>query len=130
MSFDPTKPADHANIVAAELRNQFNALQAQIVALQQQFAPLVPALSRDAGGHWTLTYAGTKPDYWQIWVRYEGSAAWSNNGELRANAFPALDDTISPGGVWWQVKVCGQDGNDNPCTPFSNVISFGNVPVI
>jgi hypothetical protein len=130
MSFDPTKPADHANIVAAELRNQFNALQAQIVALQQQFAPLVPVLSRDAGGHWTLTYAGIMPDYWQIWVRYEGRTAWSNNGELRSDSFPAPDDTISPGGAWWQVKVCGQDGNDNPCTPFSNVISFGHVPEI
>jgi hypothetical protein len=36
---------------------------------------------------------------------------------------------IIPDGVtWWQVKFCGEDGDGNQCTPFSNVISFGPVP--
>jgi len=130
MSFDPTKPADHANIVAAELRNQFNALQAQIVALQQQLAPLMPVLSRDGDGRWTLVYTGPAQDFWQIWARSEGSEAWSNMGEVRTNQFPATDEIIAPDGAWWQVKICGEDGSGNACTPFSNVISFGNVPGI
>jgi hypothetical protein len=33
MPFDPTKPADHSEIDAAELRNQFNALKALIDSL-------------------------------------------------------------------------------------------------
>jgi len=33
--FDPNLPANNSPIVAAELRNQLNALQAQITALQQ-----------------------------------------------------------------------------------------------
>ena len=48
MAFDSTKPADHAPIVAAELRSQFNALQAQIAALQAQVAALQSALNGKA----------------------------------------------------------------------------------
>ena len=130
MSFNPLLPVDHAQIVAAELRNQFNALQAQIVALQQQLAPLVPVLSRDAGGQWSLAYAGPAQDYWQVWARYEGSEVWSNIGEVRTNEFPLGDDVMTPGSAWWQVKICGQDGDGKQCTPFSNVISFGPVPEV
>ena len=38
MAFDPTLPQTNAPIVSAELRAQFNALQDQITALQQQMA--------------------------------------------------------------------------------------------
>lgn len=48
--------------------------------------------------------------------------------ELATSQFPATDDVMSPGGVWWQVKVCGEDSDGNPSTLFSNVISFGPVP--
>ena len=40
MAFNPNLPVDHSPIVAAELRNQFNALQAQITALQTQVTAL------------------------------------------------------------------------------------------
>ena len=36
MPFDATLPADHSPVVAAELRNQFNALKALIDDLQNQ----------------------------------------------------------------------------------------------
>ena len=35
-AFNPNLPANNPPIVAAELRNQLNALQSQITALQQQ----------------------------------------------------------------------------------------------
>ncbi len=129
MAFDPTKPVEGSEIDAAELRNQFNALQSQIAAWQQQFAPLVPVLNRSASGQWTLTYAGPAHDYWQVWARSSSGADWSNAGEMRASAFPASDDDMAPDGVsWWQVKICGEDGDGNQATPFSNIISNGPVP--
>jgi len=36
MAFDPTKPREHTEIDAGELRGQFNALKAQIDAQQAQ----------------------------------------------------------------------------------------------
>jgi len=90
---------------------------------------LVPVLTRSAGGLWTLAYAGPALDYWQIWVRYEGSETWSQSGELPTSAFPSPDADIVPdGSPWWQVKLCGENGDGKPVTPFSNVISFGPVP--
>ncbi len=48
MAFDPTKPANGAPIVAAELRNQFNALKALIDAQQAQIIALQSALASKA----------------------------------------------------------------------------------
>jgi hypothetical protein len=129
MAFDPTKPVEGSEIDARELRNQFNALQAQITAWQQQFAPLAPVLNRSAGGQWTLSYAGPKQDFWQIWARSSGNTAWANSGELSSSSLPAPDSDVVPEDAsWWQVKFCGENDEGNPCTPFSNVISFGPVP--
>jgi hypothetical protein len=136
MAYDPNYPADHTRIVAADFRNQFNSLkaiidaqQSQIVALQQQIAPLVPVLNRSAAGQWTLTYAGPAHDYWQVWTRSSGNVDWSETGEMRTSAFPATDGDMAPDGEsWWQVKICGEDGDGNPATPFSNIISYGPVP--
>jgi hypothetical protein len=58
MTFDPTKPVQDSALDAVEMRNQFNALKALIDGLQQQLAPLMPALNRSAAGQWTLSYAG------------------------------------------------------------------------
>ena len=44
MAFDPTKPADHAPIVSAELRDQFNALKALIDAQAAQITALTQQL--------------------------------------------------------------------------------------
>ena len=55
MAFDSTKPVDHAEIIAGELRNQFNALkalidaqQAQMTAQQTQIAALQASLAAKA----------------------------------------------------------------------------------
>ena len=40
MPYDPSLPADHAPVVAAELRNQFNALKALIDAQVAQITDL------------------------------------------------------------------------------------------
>ena len=55
-AFNPNLPANNSPIVAAELRNQLNALQDQITALQQQVG------SRAARPTWaTLTGFTTTP---------------------------------------------------------------------
>jgi hypothetical protein len=129
MAFDPNLPVEDSPLDAVEMRGQLNALKALIDDLQAQIAALVPVLTRSADGHWTLAYAGPPQGYWQIWVRSSANPAWSNSGDMQTNEFPAADADIVPDGVsWWQVKMCGEDGDDNPCTPFSNVISFGPVP--
>ncbi len=136
MPFDPAWPPQNAEIESAPFRNQFNSLKAiidaqqnQIVALLQQLAPLVPVLTRSASGQWTLAYAGPAQAYWQVWIRSSSGAEWAESGEMRASSFPASDDDMVPGGVsWWQVKICGEDGDGNQTTPFSNIISFGPVP--
>lgn len=138
MSFDPTLPVDDSLAVAGELRNQFNALKALFDAQQTQItaqaaqmaqlAPLMPVLNRDANGQWTLTYSGPAQSTWQIWARYDGSPNWNMSGEMQTNQFPVSDEDMSPGGSWWQVKICGEDGDGNQSTAFSNIISFGPVP--
>jgi hypothetical protein len=136
MTFDPTQPMEGAPLDAAVVRNQLNSLkalidaqQSQLAAWQMQFGTLVPVLNRDAGGHWTLTYAGPAQTLWQVWARYPGSEAWSDYGEMQTSSFPALDGDIVPGGAaWWQIKLCGEGDFNCQTTPFSNIISFGPVP--
>jgi hypothetical protein len=136
MAFDPNYPVDHMKIVAADFRNQFNSLKAiidaqqnQIAGLQQQLAPLLPVLTRSAAGQWTLANAGSVHDYWQIWTRSSGNPAWSDTGEINNSDFPSTDSVMAPDGEsWWQVKICGEDGDGKQATPFSNIISFGPVP--
>ena len=128
MAFNPTLPVNGSAIVAAELRNQFNALNDLVTALQQQLAPLVPGLARTAGGVWTLTYGGPAVGDWQVWVRSPLDSNWSCFGEIDTSQFPAGDDLMTPGGLWWQVKICGENLDGNACTPFSNIVSYGPVP--
>jgi hypothetical protein len=72
-----------------------------------------------------------RQDNWQVWVRSSGNPDWSETGEFRTGDFPASDDEMVPdGALWWQVKICGQDGDGNQATPFSNIISFGLVPLL
>jgi hypothetical protein len=93
---------------------------------RSQPAP-APVLTRDASGQWTLAYAGPAQTYWLVWVRWNGDVEWTNSGELETSNFPAQDADMKPddSAVWWQVKLCGEDGEGNPCTPFSNVVSVG-----
>jgi hypothetical protein len=88
-----------------------------------------PVVTRDANGMWSIGFAGPTQVYWQIWARSSANPAWSDTGDMQNSHFPAPDADIVPDGVtWWQVKFCGEDGDGNQCTPFSNVISFGPVP--
>jgi hypothetical protein len=130
MAFNPALPVENTPLDAAQMRDQFNGLKAIIDGLQAQLAPLVPQLNRDAGGNWTLAYAGSAQDMWLVWARCSGSEAWSNTGELPTSAFPASDSDVAPDGVtWWQVKICGEGAGDGlQHTAFSNIISFGPVP--
>ena len=63
MPFDSTLPADHSPIVAAELRNQFNALKALIDDLQNQCSNLNNQLQAlpDAGEIESDTSGATLP---------------------------------------------------------------------
>jgi hypothetical protein len=57
------------------------------------------------------------------------NTTWSNTGDTQTSHFPAPDADVVPTDVtWWQVKFCGEGGDGNQSTPFSNVISFGPVP--
>ena len=135
MSYDPTKPVEDSPLDAAEMRRQFAGLmdllmplQNQLLFLQQQFSPLVPQLTRNAGGQWTLAFAGPTQALWQIWARSSDGVDWANFGEVQTSEFPATDEVMTPGGVWWQVKICGEGDFNCQTTPFSNIISFGPVP--
>jgi hypothetical protein len=124
MPFDATLPVNGSKIVAAELRNQFNALK----SLLDDLAPLVPVLTRDSNGNWTLAYLQTPPPTWSVWARYEGHPDWFAWNDVAFTDFPLTDADMKPPGAWWQVKIAGENDVGIPCTPFSNVVSFGNVP--
>ena len=63
MPFDSTLPVDHSQIIAAELRNQFNALKALIDDLQNQCSNLNNQLQAlpDAGEIESDTSGATLP---------------------------------------------------------------------
>ena len=129
MSFNPALPVNGSPIVAAELRNQFNGLSEIISALQAQLAPLVPVLARDNGGNWTLAYLQTPPTTWSVWARFDTHPDWYAWNDVAFSDFPLTDTDMRPPGAWWQVKIAGENDVGVPCTPFSNVVSFGPVPV-
>jgi len=92
-------------------------------------APVAPVATRDANGKWSVAYPDPSQIYWQIWGRTSANPNWSNMGDTQSSHFPAPGADIEPGGVtWWEIKFCGEDGDGNQSTPFSNVISFGPVP--
>jgi hypothetical protein len=128
MPFDPTKPVLDSPLDPAQMRDQFNGLKAIIDDLQNQLAPLTPVLARDGGGNWTLAFTATLPASWQLWQRNAANPVWTMSTHLSVNAFPETDADMSPGGAWWQVKICGEDQDYLAATPFSNTISFGSVP--
>jgi hypothetical protein len=128
MSFDPTKPADHAPIVSAELRDQFNALQAQITALQQQLAFFTPVLTaNNATMSLDWTYSGPAGDEFFIYVHQPNEAPGVFNdcahvrGDLRTWATDFDDPADAIGYKYYIVPV---DGADNPLTPPSNTVNF------
>jgi hypothetical protein len=124
MAFDPTLPVEDSELDAEQMRNQFNALK----SLLDDLAPLVPVLARDNNGNWTLTYLQTPPTTWSVCARFEGHPDWYPWEDVAFTDFPLTDADMKPPGAWWQVKIAGENDVGIPCTPFSNVVSFGNVP--
>ncbi|MGO9587781.1 MAG: hypothetical protein ACLP2Y_16465 [Limisphaerales bacterium] len=128
MAFDSTKPADHAPIVSAELRNQFNALQAQITALQQQVggsAPVLTANNSTMSLDWT--YNGPPCDGFHIFVHQPNEAPGTFNdrvqvqGSLRTWPTGIADPADAVGYKYYIVPM---DGDENPLTPPSNTVNF------
>jgi hypothetical protein len=151
MSYDPNFPPDHQPLNAAPWRDQFNGLKdlidaqsAQISALQTQTAAqqqqldaqawllnqlILPQLNHDDQGAWSVSYIGTLPALWQVWVRSDLNNDWSNTAAYTPANFPVTDSGLVPqGSQWCQIKICGSDSNNNTLTPFSNVVSLGPVP--
>ena len=114
MSFNPSLPVENTPLDAAQMRDQLNGLKAIIDDLQTQLAPVVPVLTRDSSGNWTLTYAQTVPDYWQIWARNAAQPVWYQLTEVQFSAFPLTDADMTPGGAWWQVKMAGENDQRIP----------------
>jgi len=128
MAFDPTKPADHAPVVAAELRNQFNALQAQITAMQQQLGALMPVLTaNNATMSLDWVYTGPACSGFHIFMHWPNEAPGVFNdrtqvqGSLRtyATQFDSPADAIG-----YKYYIVPMDGDENPLTPPSNTVNF------
>jgi hypothetical protein len=122
MPFDPNLPQENTPLDAAQVRAQFNALKALIDAL-------APQLARDSGGNWTLVANGMAVTTWQVWSRNDANPNWDLLTHVDPTSFPQTDALMSPGGAWWQVMVVGENVPGVRITAFSNIISFGNVPV-
>jgi len=133
MSFDSTKPADHAPIVAAELRNQFNALQAQITVLQQQMTTLMPVLTaNNTTMSLDWSYSGPACDRFHIFQHLPEQASgvfadWKQvNGDLRTCATDFDSPADAAGYKFYIVPEKGapEDGEDKPVTSSSNTVNF------
>jgi len=82
MPFDPNLPANHAPVVSAELRSQFNGLKALIDGLQAQVNALQSALPTPALDHdedndadrlWlSKALQPAQPDEWLGWKSASG----------------------------------------------------------
>jgi len=144
MPYDPNFPPDHQALAGAPWRNQFQGLKAlidaqaaQIAAQQQQLDAqaallnqlILPQLNHDDQGAWSVSYIGTLPALWQVWVRSDLNNDWSNTASYTPANFPVNDIGLVPqGSQWCQIKICGSDSSNNTLTPFSNVVSLGPVP--
>jgi hypothetical protein len=128
MAFDTTKPADHAPIVAAESRSQFNALQAQITALQQQVGALMPVLTAN---NTTMSldwiYSGPACDGFHIFMHQLNEAPGIFNDRVQVQGslrtWPTgIDDPADA--VGYKYYIVPMDGDENPLTPPSNTVNF------
>ena len=130
MAFDPTKPVEDTPLDAAEMRNQFNGLQAEIAALQQVAAQFPPFLTYvPATGLWNVAYVGAALARWGIFKRCDYNVNWVQTKTILPTQLPAGPGSVLDGDeVWWQVKFIGLDSGNQQVTAFSNVISGGPVP--
>ena len=110
MPYDSNLPVDHSSIVAAELRNQFNALKAlidaqqiQITALQSHFPPPAPDISNGSGASVDAAIAksavSAAPGAWEFIT--SDSAANDPNVDLsNCTSLSVLSDSDDGGAVW------------------------------
>ena len=61
MAFDPNKPADHAEVLSAELREQFNALNDRISALETALAAAIAGTALNPTSVGTFTTSLSDP---------------------------------------------------------------------
>lgn len=119
MAFDPTKPVEDSPLDAAEIRNQLNALQDQITALQQQIAP---ALVLTLTGN-TFTWSPHDPNAacWAVKI-YDLSGNLLDD----SSAIDANHASVNAGDLWdpppFQVTIQAQDGDGNNYGPVSNKV--------
>jgi hypothetical protein len=130
MPFDSTKPANNSPIVAAELRDQFNALQAQITALQLQMgisAPVLTANNATMSLDWT--YSGRPCEAFFIFSNQSSAGLGVFNdiahvrGDLRTWA---TDFDDPPDAGVYKYYIVPVDGGDNPVSPPSNIVHFAS----
>ena len=128
MAYDPTKPADHAPIIAAELRDQFNALQAQITALQYQLGFAMPGLqANNVTMSLNWSYTGKDPEEFLIMAHQPNQApgvfeqADHVPGNARSWATDFDDPTDAQG---YKYYIQAVDPNDSPVAPASNIVNF------
>ena len=128
MAFDPTKPVEGSEIDAAELRNQFNALQAQIAALQQQLAALMPVLTaNNATMSLDWIYNGPACDGFHIFSHQPNEAPGLFNeqvqlgGDLRTWA-TGFDSPADAAG--FKFYIVPMDGDQHALTPPSITVNF------
>ena len=128
MAFDPTKPADHAPLVAAEMRNQFNALQDRITALQQQFglaAPVLTANNVTMSLDWT--YNGPPCGGFHIFVHQPDQApgVFEDRTTVRRDLRTLAFEFDSPAdAIGYKYYIVSMYGDENPLTPPSNTVNF------
>ena len=117
MPYDPTLPVDHAQVVAAELRDQFNGLkslidaqaaliadqQIQIAGLQAHFPLSVPEISSDlsssADGSIDKSLVPAAPEAWQCVVTVS-SGIDPNQDLSNCTLLPVLSGSVDGGTVW------------------------------
>jgi len=132
MTFDPTKPVEDSPLDAAEMRNQLNALQAQITALQQEVAVLPPLLTANITTmalDWI--YNGPACDAFHIFVHQPNDAPGTFNdrvqvaGDLRtwATGFDSPADALG-----YAYYIVPMDGDENPLTLASDTVGFDGAP--
>jgi hypothetical protein len=134
MAFDPTKPAEHTPLDAAEVRENFNALKAlidaqavQITALEQQVAALAAQMSTVPPGQpvLTLQYAGgtdvpmvvnaPRSNTVLVQRRYQGETEWPTVATLQIWGTENYTDTLPGTGVF-EYRLVGVN-NGGPGTP-------------
>lgn len=106
MPFDPTLPADGAEIIAVELRAQFTALAAQIAALAVPGQATVGAASIGQSGNETiggLTAAGATG--FDIFLKGPGEAGFAVVAMVAQNFYEF--DPLPPGS--YAMRVAGRN---------------------